>query len=307
MGISALLKRIYKCRFLYFLVAPGLLYFFIFCYIPMGGVLIAFMDYKPFGPLFSNTWVGLKYFLAFFKSPLLPRLIRNTLIINGWNILIGFPIPIIFAILLNELRRLKYKKVVQTISYFPHFISWVIVYGLALNLFSPSFGLVNIIITKLGGEPINFLMQKSFFVPLVVGSGIFVNYGWGSIIYLAALTGIDQEYYEAAKIDGANKLRQIWHISLPGMLPIITLSIIGTLSGILSNDWQQILIMMGSGNNHSLLDVGDVIDYYVYRIGLIDMQYSFSAAAGIMKSIVGLILISLANKGAKMAGQIGVW
>ena len=303
----AVLRSIYKCRYLYLLILPAIVYFIIFCYIPMGGILIAFMDYKPFGPLLANKWVGFKHFIYFFKSPMLPKLLRNTLIINGWNIVIGFPIPIVFAILLNELRALKFKKVVQTISYFPHFISWVIVYGLALNLFSPSFGIVNMIISRLGGTPVNFLMQKSFFVPLIVGSGIYVNYGWASIIYLATLTGIDQEFYEAANMDGANKFQQIWHITLPGLLPMITLQLIYTLSGIFSSDWQQILMMMGGGQNNSLLDVGDVVDYYVFRVGLINRQYSFSTAVGIVKSLICLALISLANKVAKLAGQTGVW
>ena len=217
----------------------------------MSGVLIAFMDYKPFRPLLSNKWVGLKYFLSFFKSPLLPKLIRNTLIINGWNILVGFPIPIIFALLLNELRRLKYKKVVQTVSYFPHFISWVIVYGLALNLFSPSFGLINILISKLGGKPVNFLMQESFFVPLLVGSGVYVNYGWGSIIYLAALTGIDQEYYEAAKIDGANDLVIPARIILPLSTPVI--ATIGLFYAVAHwNEWFNALIFINDPDKFPL-------------------------------------------------------
>ena len=303
----ATIKKIIKFRFLYLLILPTIAYFVIFCYVPIGGILIAFMDYKPWGPLFGNKWVGFKYFIDFFKSPFLPSLIRNTLKINLLSLFIGFPIPIIFAILLNELRSLAFKKVVQTISYFPHFISWVIVYGLALNLFSPSFGIINFIIAYFGGEPVNFLMQKSFFVPLIVGSGIYVNYGWGSIIYLATLAGIDLEYYEAASIDGANKLRQIWHITLPGLLPIVSLMLIYTLSGILSSDWQQILVMMGGGNNSSLLEVGDVLDYYVFRVGLWNGKYSFSTAAGIVKSLVCLILISAANKAVKMAGQTGVW
>ena len=193
----------------------------------------------------------------------------------------------------------------QTISYFPHFISWVIIYGLAINLFSPGTGIINMIIKALGGEAVNFLMIKSFFVPLLVGSGVYVNYGWGSIIYLASIAGIDPEYYEAARIDGANKLRQIWHITMPGLMPIISLQLIFTLSGILSSDWQQIMVMMGS--NFSLYDVADVLDFYIFRVGLYSGQYSFSTAAGIVKSIVGLALISAANKAVKMAGQSGVW
>jgi len=273
----------------------------------MGGIAIAFMDFKPYGPLFSNKWVGFLNFTNFLRSPALPRLLRNTLIMNGWSILIGFPLPIVFAILLNELRMIKFKKVVQTISYFPHFISWVIVYGLALNLFSPSFGLVNMLIKQFGGEPINFLMLRSFFVPLVVGSGVYVSYGWASIIYLATLSSIDKEFYEAASIDGAKKMQQIWHITLPGLLPIITLSSIGTLSGIFSSDWMQIMMMMGAGSNKSMLEVGDVIDYYIYRVGMENHMYSFSTAAGIIKSVVGLTLINFANMLAKKAGQMGVW
>jgi len=304
---SETMRKLYLGRYLYMLFIPAVVYFIVFHYIPMAGILIAFFNFNPYDSIFNSKWIGLRHFIDFVTYPGLPRLIRNTAIISSLKILFGFPLPIIFAIVLNEVKRIKFKKVVQTISYFPHFISWVIVYGLALNLFSPSFGMVNLIIKQFGGEPVNFLMQKSFFVPLLVGSGVYVSYGWSSIIYIATIAGINDEYYEAAWIDGAGRLRQIWHITLPELLPMITFSLIGIVSAIFSCDFQQIMIMMGSGQNKSLLEVGDVIDYYIYRVGMEGALYSFSTAATIVKSIVSLILIQVSNKIANSVGQMGLW
>jgi putative aldouronate transport system permease protein len=297
--------RIWFYRYLYLLALPGLLYFIVFSYLPMWGVVIAFKDYRLFRGLAGSPWVGLQHFQFFFTSPNFPRLLRNTLIISGLNLLLQFPAPIILALLLNELRNGIFKRFVQTVSYLPHFISWVVVGGLLIYTFSQSMGVVNIQLQHMNLEPWIVLGNKSTFYGLVVGSGIWKEVGWGAIIYLAAMAGINPELYEAATVDGANRLQRVLYITLPGISAVITILLILQISSILNTDFLQILILQGS--DASLYDVGDVIDTWVYRAGFLKSQLSLATAVGLFKGVIGLVLVFFANKVAnRLTGQ-GLW
>jgi len=297
---------IVKHKFYYLMVLPGLLYFIIFHYLPMFGIIIAFKDIDPFAGfagIFSAPWVGLKHFERFVDSVYFWNILRNTVLIRAYKLLFGFPAPIILALLINEIRMLRFKRVVQTISYLPHFISWVVVAGLAYAMLSPEVGLVNHALEAIGLGPIPFLRDERYFRSTIVGLNIWKAIGWGSIIYLAAITGIDPTLYEAAVMDGANRFQQARYITLPGISLVIVIQLIFAIGEMLNAGFEQILLLYSP----VVYNVADIIDTYVYRTGLLSLQYSFAAAVGLFKSIVALALLLMANKVAHRLGYPGIW
>ncbi|WP_434082513.1 ABC transporter permease [Cohnella hashimotonis] len=287
----------------YLLLVPGLLLLLLFKYIPMYGVVIAFQDYNIFDGISASEWVGLTQFRKLMHSSEFMQVFANTLLISIYKIVLLFPIPILIALLLNEIRFTAFKRTVQTIIYMPHFLSWVIISGLFMTILSPSDGLVNSVIQWFGGEPIKFFMDNSVFRSVVVFTAGWKEIGWNAIIFIAALAGIEQEQYEAASIDGASRLRQMWHISLPGLLPTIILMLILRLGIVLDAGTEQILTMY----NPTVYESGDVIGTYVYRTGLGKMDYSFSTAVGLFNSVVGFILVVSGNWFSKRVLKRGIW
>ncbi|MBP1994062.1 ABC transporter permease [Paenibacillus eucommiae] len=288
------------------LVLPGLLYFLIFQYGPMYGVIIAFKDISPFQGLsgiLSADWVGLKHFRNFIDSYYFWNIIGNTLIISSYKLFFGFPAPIILALLLNEVRLKVLKKTVQTISYMPHFISMVVLAGLVTMMLTADGGFINSALQRLGFEPIMFLGDHRYFRSVLVISGIWKEIGWSSIIYIAAIAGVDQQLYEAAKVDGAGRIRQMWNITLPSISFIMVILFILNIGHILDAGFEQIFLLYSP----SVYEVADIIDTYVYRKGLLDLQYSFASAVGLFKAVIALILVAGANYVAKKLGHEGIW
>lgn len=296
-------KRLSEFKYLYIMLIPGITYFVVFHYIPMYGVTIAFKDFKIMQGIIGSPWVGLKYFRQAFESPFFAQTLWNTFIISVYKLLWGFPAPIILALLLNEVKNLIFKRSIQTISYLPHFLSWVVIGGILTDMLSPQTGVVNNIIKMFGGEPIYFMASKEWFRTVLVASDIWKEVGWGSIIYLAALSGIDPQLYEASQIDGANRWQQTWHITLPGIRGTIAILLILRLGSILNAGFEQIFIMY----NSAVYEVSDIIDTWVYRIGLQGMQYSLATAVGLFKSLIGLVLVVAANWITHRMGESGIW
>jgi putative aldouronate transport system permease protein len=288
---------------LYLMVLPAVILILLFKYMPMYGVIIAFKDYNLMEGVWGSDWVGFQYFRELFTFDEFPRVVRNTVMISLMKLLVGFPIPIILALLLNELKFVKFKRMVQTITYLPHFISWVIIGGLAIDMLSPSNGIVNRIIEMLGFEPIFFMSDERIFRWILVGSDVWKEAGWGAIIYLAALIGINEELYQAATVDGANRFRQIWHISLPGLKSTIIIILLLRIGYILDAGFEQVLVMY----NPTVYDVADIIDTYVFRVGLGSMQFGLTTAAGLFKSVIGCVLLILANVFARKMGEEGIF
>ena len=297
------LRRLVAQRYLFLLMLPGIIYFIVFKYTPMYGAIIAFKDFNPRVGILESPWAGLKYFKQFFDSPFCWRLIRNTLLLSLYDLIFNFPVPIIFALLLNEVRCKRYKKAVQTISYLPHFISVVIVVGLMKTMFSPNGGVVNSLLSMFGVDPINFFSEKGWFRTLYVGSGIWQSFGWGSIIYLASMAGIDPGLYEAARLDGAGRFRCMWNITLPAIRPTITILFIMRLGKLLSVGFEKAILMYSPAT----YEVSDLISTYVYRYGILKANYSFGAAVDLMNSVVALILIFVANKICQKVSDTSLW
>jgi len=284
---SRYLARLNEHRWLYLFFLPVLAYFFIFNYLPMYGVTLAFKNFNYRLGIAGSPWVGLQYFNRLFNSKMFMNVMINTLQITLKRIVFGFPAPIILALLINEITHVRYKRVVQTISYLPYFLSWVIIGGIMKELLSPSRGLVNYFLGFLGMEPIYFLTQPEMFQTILIISGIWAEVGWGTVIYLAAISGVDQELYEAAVSDGAGRWRCIWNITLPSITPIISILFILGMAGILNGGFDQVFNLY----NSQVYSTGDIIDTYVYRIGLLDMNFSLSTAVNLFKNVVGLILV----------------
>jgi len=295
-------KDILRDKWLYLLVLPGILFFIIFKYIPMIDLRIAFMNYNPFAPD-KSTWVGFAQFEALFTKPAFLKVLRNTLVISISKMIIGFPIPIILALLMNEMRNIRFKKVAQTLLYLPYFISWVILAGIIMNFLDPSNGLITGIIKAVSGKDIQVLTSKTAFVPMLIISDLYKGMGWGTIIYFAALSGVDPQLYEAAAIDGAKRFRQLLHITLPAIMPTIIIMLILNMNNILNAGFDQIFMLYSA----PVYDVADIIDTYVYRIGIQKTDYSFTTAAGLFKSVIALILIVSVNFLAKKTGNEGIW
>ena len=303
LGAKGQLSRaLTRYKYLYLLLIPGLVYLIVFCYLPMVGLVIAFQDYKPFLGVWKSKLIGFGNFTYLFKSDQFVSAVWNTFIISGYKILFGFPVPILFALLMNEVRSRALKRSIQTVLYLPHFLSWVIMFGLLFNFLS-EFGPLNQLITKLGGKPIFFLSDTRYFRSVVVISDIWKEVGWSAIIYLAALAGISPELYEAATIDGASRFKCILKISLPSILPTITIMLLLRIGGILNAGFEQIMNLY----NPTVFGVGDIIDTYVYRIGLLQTKYGYSAAAGMFKSVVALILVLSTNHFVKKTEQGGLF
>lgn len=288
---------------LYVMLLPGFLLTLLFAYGPMYGILYAFQDFSPFKGFFGSPWVGLKHFNTFMHSYYFWGLIRNTVKISLTSFVIEFPLPIILALLLNEVRNMRFKKTVQTISYFPHFISTVVIIGMLVQFTTPSDGVVNQIIKLMGGTPINFMMEEGWFLPLYIIIGIWQNWGWSSIIYLAALSAIDIEQYEAAYVDGATRLKQMLYISLPGIMPTVTIILILNIGSLFSVSFEKILLMQ----NPLTMEVSDVINTYIYRKGLQGRQYSLSTAVNLFQTVINAFLLIFANYASRKTSETSLW
>ena len=297
------LKELKKSRTLLLMLAPAVIIIFIFAYLPMGGMVLAFKQYNYRDGIWGSPWVGFSQFKKFFDTPDFWRLLRNTLGISLLQLIIYFPAPIILSLFLNEVRHNGYKRVVQTLVYVPHFVSWVIVASLTYQLFNVSDGVINMIIKNLTGGTIDILSKGSTFWGLIVGQDIWRETGYGTIIFLAALAGVDQEMYEAARVDGAGRWRLMWHITLPAIKGTIIMMLILRVGGLLNTGYEQIFLMRNDLN----MEYADVFDTYIYTRGIVNGQYSFSSAAGMFKSVVGMILVLGSNKISKMCGEAGIY
>ncbi|MEA4890003.1 MAG: ABC transporter permease subunit [Clostridiaceae bacterium] len=302
-GCKRFLRFIWRDKFLWLLVLPGIVYYLIFIYAPMFGLVISFENYSPLRGLLGGPWVGFKWFEQFFSSPFFGRLMRNTILLNVFSLLWGFPAPIIFALMINEVRSRPYKKIAQTISYLPHFISTVVIVGILSNLLSPNDGLINLFIKAIGGESINFLGQPEWFRTIYIASGIWTDLGWSCIIYLAAIAGIDSSLYEAATVDGANKFKQIFHITIPGIMPTVIILLIMSLGGMFSVGYEKIILLY----NTNTYETADVINTYVYRRGVVNAEYSFGTAAGLFQSVINFALVIIVNKISKKLSEVSLW
>ncbi|MFC4302346.1 ABC transporter permease [Cohnella boryungensis] len=305
-------RRFLKQRVLLLLLLPALVYFLVFNYIPIYGVLIAFKNFRmQEGQGFLETvlnapWAGaygLDHFKAFVNGPFFWKLLRNTFLLGFYALLFGFPIPIMFALLLNELRRKFYKSFVQTVSYLPYFLSIVAVIGMMKMVLSPSNGIVNVMLTKIGLEPIYFMANADWFRFLFVSSGIWTSMGMGAVIYLAALSKVDAEQYESAVIDGASRLRQMWHITLPAIKPVVVITLILNMSGVLSVGSEKIILMY----NSLTYETADVFSTFVYRRGLVELDFSFGAAVDLFNALVNLLFLVTANYVARKVANESLW
>ena len=296
-------SKLIKKRNLFIMMLPGIIYFIIFKYIPIYGLQLAFKDYIFKAGITGSKWVGLEHFQNIFAMQSFWQVFKNTLIISAYQLVFGFPAPILFAILLNEVKNIHFKKTIQTVSYLPHFVSWVVLGGLFTQFLSPSSGPVNIMLMKLGIEPIHFLGDVKWFRGVLVATGIWKDLGWSSIVYLAALSGVEQEMYEAARIDGATRFQQILYITLPSLAPVITIMLIFDLGKIINDNFDQVF------NMYSMVvySVGDVISTYVYRTGITQMQYSTGTAIGLFKNVISFSMVIMANYIANKINGNGIW
>lgn len=299
------MNRLLKNKMYYLMLFPVIAWFIVFKYVPMYGVIIAFKDFNIMDGILKSAWADPWYghFEVFFKSPYFSQLLGNTLIISLYKIVLGTIPSIILAILLYESRTTWLKRWVQTLSYMPHFLSWVIVFGIALAFFSETNGLANRWITEGGGTAIPFLNSTEWFRTMLVSTDIWKDLGWGAIVYLAAMSGIDASLYEAARIDGASRLRCIWHITLPGISTVVMLLLILKVGSVMDAGFDQIFIFY----NVRVYSVGDIIDTWVYRTGLEQLNFSLAAAVGLFKSVIGMILVILTNQLSKKFGGGGIW
>ena len=298
-----LVRRIWRARWLYVLMLPGLTFFVIYRYIPMWGILMAFQNYMPRLGIRGSEWVGLRHFQIFFAHDRFFQLLRNTLIISFGHLLIAFPMPIILSLMLNEVRSSKFKKGVQSVMYLPHFLSTVVVVSLMYVIFSMEDGIVNNAIAAMGLPRMNILMNARTYYQLFIGSIIWQSTGWGTIIFLAAIAGIDVEIYESARLEGANRFKQALYITLPSMLPIIMVSLVLSLGSILDVSVERTILLSNPLNR----EVAEVFDSYVFNRGIISGDFSYAAAVGLWKSLVGLILVLGANKLSKLVTDEAIY
>ena len=302
-GTSVYLKRYWQ---LYLLLALPLLYLLIFRYIPMIYIQIAFKKYNILESVWDMQWAnnyGFEYFIKAFQNRDFLYALRNTLVLNLLDLALGFPAPIIFALILNELIFKKFKRVVQTVAYMPHFLSWVIVYGLALQLFAPSTGLVNMLITNMGFDPVPFLNSSSHWVMTYIFLGIWQSFGWNSIVYLAAIAGINQEMYEAASVDGASRFKKIWYITLPSIRPTIVVLLIMNLGNILGSGFERPFALQ----NMLVMDSANVLSTFVYKHGIQGLQFSLTTAVGFFQSVICVFFLLFANWLSRRLGERGIW
>ena len=285
------------------LAVPGLVYLLIFKYIPMYGVVVAFKDYSSRLGILQSPWVGMKHFLRLFSSRDFTILLRNTLLLNVYKIVVMTPLAMAFALSLNAIHNVYTKRVIQTISYFPHFLSWVVISGITFQLFSPYSGTLNQILVKLGMQPMTFLSDPKSFKTMLVVFGAWKELGWASIIYLAALSGINTELYEAAEIDGATSVKKTWHITIPALIPTMVTLLLIDIGKIMSVGFEQVYVYL----NPILYETGDVFATYVYRVGLGQGKFSYTTAVELFNTLIGLVLLVLANKISKKLTEEGLW
>ncbi|MFD0678299.1 MULTISPECIES: ABC transporter permease [unclassified Paenibacillus] len=297
------MREIIRDKWLYIMALPGILYFLIIRYVPMYGLVIAFQDFKPHIGILNSPFVGLKHFERFFGEPIFWELFRNTVLLAVYNMIFFFPMPIVLALMMNEVRRERFKRFVQTLMYIPHFVSWVVVVGIFYLLLTTEGGVLNELIYAMTGKKIAFLLEADWFRTLIVTQSIWKEVGWGTIIFLAALSGVDLQLYEASRMDGANRWRQLWHITLPAIRSTIVILLILRLGSFLDSGFEHIFLMLSPTNR----EVGEVFDTYVFLKGLSQGQYSYSATVGMFKSVVGLVLVLTANWMAKRFGEEGVY
>ena len=301
-GINSLGTRMKKYWQIYLLIIPALLLLLYFQYYPMFGVQIAFKDYKIVKGIMGSKWVGMKWFLKLFRTPKFTQVVWNTLILNILYLFISLPVSIIFGLMLNECQHIGYKRVIQTVSYMPHFLSWVIIYAIFNNILADR-GLINTVIKLLGGKSVVFLTQSKYFRTIMVSADLWKNTGWNTIVILAAITSIDPSLYEAAVMDGASRIQRMYHVTLPGIRSILIVLMILRVGRIMGDDVTQVLMFQ----NNATLDVSDVLGTYLYRQGLGKMEYSYTSAAGLFQSAIGMVLILITNKCAHMMGEQGLW
>lgn len=295
-------KDIFKNRIIYLMALPVIAYYIIFQYGPMYGAVIAFKDFSPGRGIFGSEWVGLQHFISFFKGVYFWRLLSNTIIINVYQLIFGFPAPIILALLLNEVRKNSIKRLVQTVTYLPHFISIMVICGLIIDFTSRN-GLINDLLASIGIQRTTMLLRPELFRTIYVGSAIWQEIGWGSIIYLAALSGISQELYEAARIDGAGRWRQTWHITLPGILPTIIILLILRMGSMMNVGFEKTILLY----NPLTYETADVISSYVYRKGILEFSYSFSTAVGLFNSVINFMLLLFSNQLSRKFTETSLW
>lgn len=284
-------RYLWRYRILYLLSVPGILYFFLFKYVPLFGSVIAFQNYNIFKGITGSDWVGLEHFQKMFSHYDFLRILNNTLLLGLYDLVIAFPVPILLAILLNEVRMIVFKRLLQTIVYMPHFLSWVVISGIFMGIFSMDAGVVNKALGFLGMQPIYFLGEDSYIRSILIGSGIWRDSGYGTIIFLAAIAGINPDLYEAAEVDGAGRLKQIWSITLPSLLPTIMILLLLHIGKFLDLGFERVFVFLNPLN----LESGEILDTYIYKAGLLSQQYSYTTAIGLFKSVVGLMLILLGN------------
>lgn len=297
------LKEAWKYRYVYLFILPAIIWFLIFAYYPMYGLILAFKDFNFGAGILGSPWIGLRFFKNFMSDSDFYMVIRNTVSISLLKLIFGFPAPIILALMLNGVRNFKFKRIVQTVSYLPHFVSWVVVVTLMSKFLSPSNGVINDIRLQMGKDPIYFMGLPKLFYPLLVVSDIWKGIGWGSIIYLAALTNIDPTLYEAAEIDGAGRWANLWHITLPCLKPTIGILFIMSLGGLFNAGFEQVYLMQ----TPSVLDVSETLDTYVLKRGLKMGQFGYSTAVGMFQSVISLILVISANYTSKKVTEVSLW
>lgn len=299
--IQLTVEHIQKYWILYLMMIPATVLLILFTYGPMYGIIMAFQDFTVFKGYTGSPFVGLKHFQRLFSDPLFYRLFKNTFMVGVLDFLFSFPALLIFALILNEVRKVRFKSVVQSISYLPHFIPLVVMVGIIFELFG-SYGIINSLLSSLGMEPISFFTKSEWFLPLYIGSGVWKTIGWGSIIYMGALTNIDSTLYEAADMDGANRWHKMWHVTLPSLRPTVVTLFILNAGGIMQVGFEKVFLM----SSPATYEVSDVLSTYVYRQGILNSDFSYSAAVGLFNNIVALLFVLLANKIAKKLGEEGI-
>lgn len=299
--IQLTVEHIQKYWILYLMMIPATVLLILFTYGPMYGIIMAFQDFTVFKGYTGSPFVGLKHFQRLFSDPLFYRLFKNTFMVGVLDFLFSFPAPLIFALILNEVRKVRFKSVVQSISYLPHFIPLVVMVGIIFELFG-SYGIINSLLSSLGMEPISFFTKSEWFLPLYIGSGVWKTIGWGSIIYMGALANIDSTLYEAADMDGANRWHKMWHVTLPSLRPTVVTLFILNAGGIMQVGFEKVFLM----SSPATYEVSDVLSTYVYRQGILNSDFSYSAAVGLFNNIVALLFVLLANKIAKKLGEEGI-
>lgn len=300
---KSFLQEYIRYRYFIIMLFPVLIYYGIFQYGPMYGIIVAFKDFYPLRGILGSPWAGLKHFEELFNSLFFITVLKNTLVISFYKLLFGFPAPILLALLLNEVRHLKFKKAVQSITYLPHFISWVVLAGLVIEMLSPTRGPINIILQNMGLDPVYFIAEPTWFRSVLVSSGIWREVGWSSIIYLAAITNVDPEMYDVAELDGAGRFRKIWNITLPAIAPVVVIMFIFATGSIINDDFDQIYNLL----NAKVMGVGDVISTYTFREGLQRMNYSYASAVGVFKNIVAFTLVIITNTIARKTSDYAIW